>query len=332
MKWGIFGTGGIATQFASDFTYTVDAGELFAVASRDEKKAQIFADKFGAKKSYGSYEALIADDEIDVCYIGLPNHLHYPIAEALIKRKKHVLCEKPLTMTAAQTEKLVALARENNVFFMEAIWTRFFPTFKKVKEWIDSGKIGKVHFMDINFGIRVTNKWRQAPEFGGGAILDIGIYTLQETFAILGTEYKALTGTGHLNDAGVDMNSSFSLMYPDGSMSKIACSFEYLLENGALIAGEKGKIEVPGEWWHPDKAILYTGKSLFGEYEIDDIQTFEDEHPGVGMQFEADHVADCIRKGLTESPDVTLDETIKLAHAMELLRKKFGVVYPQDNE
>jgi len=171
IKWGILATGNIACQFAEALKYVKDA-EIRAVASRDISRADKFALKYGIKQCYGDYRRLAENKELDIVYIGTPNSCHIQDAIMLMDNGKHVLCEKPLSANAKEAEAMIQKAKENDVFFMEGMWTRFFPAVRKGMEWIAQGRIGKPRSLYASLGLDVGSKkdamWRFNTAMAGG--------------------------------------------------------------------------------------------------------------------------------------------------------------------
>lgn len=181
IKWGIVGAGNIAHSFSKDLAL-VDGGELTAVASRDIAKAKAFANEYGAHYTYGSYEELFESDTVDVIYIATPHTSHAKWSIAAMKAGHHVLCEKPLGANKSQVLEIIKVAKENNVFLMEALWSRFNPTIKKVKELVADGAIGDIGYLHADFAFYGLDRDESGrilnPELAGGSLLDIGIYPI----------------------------------------------------------------------------------------------------------------------------------------------------------
>ncbi|MDP3446826.1 MAG: Gfo/Idh/MocA family oxidoreductase, partial [Eubacteriales bacterium] len=195
VKWGIVGTGNISTQFAQGLQL-VEHAQIAAVASRSINSAKAFAQRFDIPKYYGSYEDMAKDPELEIIYIGTPHPQHYDNVMLFLEAGFAVICEKPLGVNAAQTEKMIAKAREKNVFFMEGMWTRFFPAFQKALEWVKSGRIGQPKMLQAAFGYDGSankEQWRFRHDMAGGALLDVGIYPLALTFAMFGSDPVEVT-------------------------------------------------------------------------------------------------------------------------------------------
>ena len=327
IKWAIVATGNISNQFAQGLNL-VSGASLLAVASRDETKAKDFADKYGAKKFYGSYKELASDSEVDVVYIGTPNDSHLELTEMYLNAGKHVLCEKPMGVNAKQTSRMAKLAREKNLFLMEAMWTRFFPVMIKVIEWLKDGKIGQPKHINANFGIESGDGWRKGIELSGGSLLDVGIYPLTLTFLAFGRDYEQIKGIGLTNEEGIDLQNSFIIKYKD-KLASLSSAIGQRMNNRVYIEGTDGRIFIDGDFWRPKRAVLTKGVKDVLVYS-DDKEVFEDNYESSGFQYEAAHVTECIEKGLTESPVMSLDESIDVSKAMDKLRKDMGVVYKED--
>ncbi len=327
IKWGIAATGNISNQFVQGLK-RIKGGEFYAVASRDLSKAEAFAKKYGAKKAYGSYEAMAADKDIDIVYIGTPNDSHITLAKLYLNAGKNVLCEKPMGVNAKQTAEMAKLAKKKSLFLMEGMWTRFFPVTQKVQAWLAEGKIGTPRFMSAFFGIESGENWRKSFALSGGSLLDVGIYPLAFTMLVFGNDYAALKGMSLNNAEGIDEVNTFIMDYQD-RLATIACGVGQRMHNRVYIEGDKGRIKVDGNWWHPKRAVLTTGVQDVVDY-AEKKTVFKDNYPSTGFQYEAQHVNDCVAKGLTESPIMPLSDSVAIAQAMDALRKEFGVVYKED--
>jgi len=206
INWGIIGAGNISSYFATALN-GMENTKITAVASRNLEKAKEFAEKYSCSKAYGSYEELANDSEIDVVYIGTPHTEHKGNAELCLKSGKSVLCEKPFTLNEKDTRYLAQLAKEHNLFLMEAMWTKFLPVTKQVKNWIAEGKIGKVKNMKISFGfqaeINEANRLFNY-ELAGGALLDVGVYPINYAVHLIGSLPKKVVSTAVLLPNGID--------------------------------------------------------------------------------------------------------------------------------
>ena len=327
IRWGIAATGNISNQFVQGLNL-IKGGEFAAVASRDVAKAEAFAKKYGAKKAYGSYEEMAVDEDIDIVYIGTPNDSHITLTKLYLNAGKHVLCEKPMGVNLKQVEEMAALAKEKGLFLMEAMWTRFFPVIQKVQSWLVEEKIGTPRFLSAFFGIESGENWRKSYSLSGGSLLDVGIYPLAFTMLVFGNDYAGLKGYSLNNSDGIDEVNTFIMNYED-RLATIACGVGQRMNNKVFIEGDKGRIMIDGMWWNPKRAVLTQGTKDVVYY-ADNDAVFEDNFESTGFQYEAQHVNDCIEKGLTESPIMPLKDSMAIAKAMDALRKDFGVVYKED--
>jgi predicted dehydrogenase len=331
-RWGIVGTGYISARFADGLKY-VEGAEIYAVASRDKATAQAFTNRFGIPKAYSSYEEMAKDNDIDIVYIGTPNAAHIDNALLFLEAGRAVLCDKPLASNSAEVKAMVAKAREKGVFFMEGMWTRFFPAVKKALEWLNTGCIGEPRMFTANFGIDSSadrNQWRFQKSMSGGALMDVGIYPLAMAFAAFGGDYASIGGAAIVRN-GVDEVNSMTLQYPDGKIAVLNSAISAKLDNKVMISGTEGCVVI-GEgydWWRSNRAELrYTGSDIFacdGGHEL-----FEIPYPSFGFQYEAAAVQSYVQRGMKEAPEMTLDESVKLAEAMEKLRGLWGVVFDAD--
>ncbi|MGG6310881.1 Gfo/Idh/MocA family protein [Paenibacillus macerans] len=321
IKWGILASGGIAEQFAADLAYASN-GEAYAIGSRSLDKAKAFADKFHVPQAYGSYEELVTDPDVDVVYVATPHPYHKENVMTALRAGKAVLCEKPFTVNGAELEEMVAYAREHKLFLMEAMWTRFLPPIRKVREWLAEGRIGEVRLVKADFGFRIG--WDPAgrllnPELGGGALLDAGIYPISFASMVLGPHPLSIQSTAHIGETGVDEHFSVLLTYENGVTASLNAAVRLAIGNDAYIHGTKGKIYIPG-FLNAKSATLY----IDGEA----AETFTDDRAAKGYAFEAEAVGHALRAGLTESADIPLDESLAVMRLLDQIRGQWGLRYP----
>jgi len=323
IRWGILGLGRIANKFAIGLQSVPDAS-LVAVGSRSDAKAADFAAEFGVPRAYASYEALVADPEVDVVYVATPHPMHLEAALLCMKAKKAVLCEKPFTLNARECQELIDCARREKVFLMEAMWTRFLPVMVQVREWLARGMIGEPRMVMADFGFRVD--WNPEsrilnPHLGGGALLDVGIYPLALASMVIGGAPMKVTGQCHLGETGVDEQSAIVLSYQGGALAVLTCAVRTRTPQDARILGTEGSIYLP-EFWHGEQVTLtITGK---------EVETVSPVMVGNGYNYEAVEVGLCLRAGLKESPVMPLAETLATMRTMDELRRQWGLVYPQE--
>lgn len=322
IRWGIFGTGNIATKFAKALKSMEDTS-LEGVASRSEIRAKDFAKRFGIAKAYGNYEELALDPDIDVIYIASPHTEHMAMAKLCIKNNKAVLCEKAFTINSEDTEELIRMAKEHKVFLMEAMWTKFLPANLRVKQWIKEGRIGKVLHIKASFGFhsdydpgsRLYN-----PSLGGGALLDVGVYPISYSTFLLDKAPDRILSSAVIGKSGVDEQNVIILEYDDGVLADLSSSISVLTGNDAMIVGEKGIIKVE-KFWMADSARLYDIKENL-------IDECSEPFRKNGYEYEAAEVNRCLREGLKMSPLNPLSDTLTNMKIMDEIRRQWGLVYP----
>jgi len=323
IRWGILGTGKIARAFANALKDTPDA-VLAAVASRSSDSARAFAAEFGAPQNFGTYEDLASAPDIDIVYVATPHPMHAQSAILLLNGGKAVLCEKPFTMNRREAEQVIALARAKKLFLMEAMWTRFMPALAEVKRVIASGEIGPVHHVMADFGFtatkdpahRVNNR-----ELGGGALLDLGIYPLSISAAILGP-VASVQASAELGDTGVDLQTSFTLKHAGGGLSICSCSFKARTPAELTVAGELGFVRMNTQFHRTTSVTVSLADGS--------TRTIDTPYLGNGYVHEAIEAGRCLHAGLIESPGMTHDETLALMSVMDDIRAQIGVHYPAD--
>ena len=322
IRWGFMGLGSIARRFGSCFPYAPDA-EIYAVASRSQAKADAFGAEFGASKCYGSYEALVADPDVDVVYIGTPHNFHLPHTLLSLDAGKPVLCEKPFAVNAAEASVMIERARATKLFLMDAFWTRFFPVMVKLRELLADKAIGDVMLMQADFGYRTgqidPDSRIYSPDLAGGALLDVGSYCVQLASMVYGRQPSEIISQCTLGATGVDELSVSVFKYSDYEMATLATSIRLNTPHEARIVGTDGHITIPS-WWHPKELILSRPGA--------DSETFRFEHEGEGFQFEVMAVGDCLRAGATESDVMPLDETLAIMETLDRIRDIWGLRYP----
>ncbi|MFT4067603.1 Gfo/Idh/MocA family protein [Paraburkholderia sp.] len=323
LKWGILAPGGIAALFAQDLQ---SAGRtLLAVGSRSQERADQFAARYGAARAYGSYEALVEDPDIEAVYIASPHSEHAAHAELALRHGKHVLLEKPFTLTGVHARRVRDVARETGLFAMEAMRTRFMPHTVRIHELIKEGALGEIkafiadHYQSLNTD-PVGRLWN--PALGGGALLDLGIYPVSFASDIMGTP-KDITAVATMTSTGVDLSTSMIFKYDNGAIASLQTAMNARGPNQATIIGEKARIEVGSVFYKSSKFKLINGKD-----EV--IEDFSEPYPFWGKQYEAQEVERCIAAGLTESPRMTLDESVAIAETMDKVREKIGLKYPAE--
>ncbi|HEX7641565.1 MAG TPA: Gfo/Idh/MocA family oxidoreductase [Burkholderiaceae bacterium] len=329
VRWGILGTGRIARAFAEGLRDVPDAA-LVAVASRKMETAQSFAAAFSVRpgdiKAHGSYEELAGNPEVDAVYIATPHNLHADNALTCLHAGKAVLCEKPFTINRRQAREVVDVARHKKLFLMEAMWTRFLPAVREARRLIERGEIGQPRQVLADFGFCAEfdpHSRLFAKELGGGALLDIGIYPLSIATYLLGPVQQA-QAQAVLAETGVDTQTAFSLRHRSGALSSCLCSITAGTPSRLIVSGSKGNIELHTPFFM-SQALTVTDNA--GASRMVKLPFL-----GNGYTHEAIEVGRCLRSDMTESPLMTLDETLDLMGWLDELRAQCGVRYPYDDE
>lgn len=324
IKWGIIGTGTIASTFATALNSMEDT-RLVGVSSRNINRAKEFAKKFQIEKAYGSYEELVKDEEIDVIYIATPHSEHKENAELCIKNGKAVLCEKPFTINVPDSEYLIFLAKEHKVFIMEAMWTKFLPTTIKVKQWIKEGRIGKVRHFRASFGYRSPfdpNHRLYNPDLAGGALLDVGIYPITYVVHMMDRLPDEIISSAQLGETNIDEQNVIIMKYNDGVIADLSSSVAVETGYDAMIFGENGWIVIP-KFWSAEKAHLYNSKNEL-------VELFNNPHHENGYEYEAYEVNKCLREGKLESDKLPHKDTLDVMRIMDDIRAEWELIYPQE--
>ncbi len=319
-RWGILGTGFIARQFASDLQHAKGA-ELVAVGSRSQSSADKFSESFGARKRHASYEALAADPDVDVVYIATPHPFHLPNTLMCLDAGKAVLCEKPFALNELDSQSMINAARDRELFLMEGMWTYCFPAMRKIKELIDSGAIGEPRMMMGSFCFRsdwdpstaVLNK-----ALGGGALLDVGVYPISVAHLVLGGEPEAIHASAHIGETGVDEQNGIVMTYPGGGMAIIASAVRTQMPEEIVISGTEAQIRIPEPFYRPNRIVITRD---------DQSEEINFPYPGMGMQYEAQQVGDCLRAGKRESSLVPHEGTLAVMRTLDRIRAQWGLRY-----
>lgn len=310
LRWGLIGTGWIADSFAADLAFT-DSGRAVAVGSRRIETANRFADRFEIPNRHGSYEELVADPEVDVVYVATPHPLHHPNALLALGAGKPVLVEKPFTMNAAEARELVAAARAEKLFLMEAMWTRFLPHIAQIRRLIAEGALGEIVTVSADHGqwFAKDPEFRLfAPELGGGALLDLGVYPVSFASMLLGAP-STISALIEPAFSGVDGQTSMLFGYDSGAQAVLSCTSLAKSPTRAAIVGTEARIEIDGDFYSPSPFTLITRSGEKTRY--------DEPHRGRGLWYQADEVARCLQGGLLESPLMPSEESISIMQTMD---------------
>lgn len=327
LNWGIVGTGRICESFCRALTeHTGGTQHVAAVCSRTESKGKEFAARFGCSNVYTDLASMCEDEGVDIIYIGTPHPCHGSAVMTAVCAGKHVLCEKPMTLNAAQARACFEAAQKNEVFLMEGMWTRFLPPVIKALEWVNSGAVGEVIRVTADFhGHNIDDHFNRAsrlfnPELGGGSMLDLGVYPIFAANLFLRGAAEVVHTEMAAASTGVDKYMTAQLRYENGD-AFVSSGFDRDTCH-ALIEGTGGMIVVPS-WCWARSAHLFRDGQLAESFS----ENFEN-----GMQYEAMHVAECIEKGLTASPLYPPEMTMRELDCCDSLRTDWGLKYPGDDE
>uniref|UniRef100_A0A3Q3X8C8 Trans-1,2-dihydrobenzene-1,2-diol dehydrogenase n=1 Tax=Mola mola TaxID=94237 RepID=A0A3Q3X8C8_MOLML len=331
-RWGLCGAGKISHDFSVAMkTLPHENHQIAAIASRSLVRAKEFAKKHRIPTAYGRYEELAKNPDIDIVYLGVLHTEHWKVGLLFLEAGKNVLCEKPFAMNSKQVKDLVAAAKKNNVFLMEAIWSRCFPAHAEVRRLLAERALGEVKLVKAYFGSPQLHIPRSVQkELGGGALLDIGVYCLQFVLMVFdGERPQSIQATGVLLDSGVDESVTVVMKFSRNRMALCAFSIAVRLPNDAVISGTEGSIKVLGPMHCPTTLLVNDQET---EYILPEPCLPLNFTNSTGLRYEAEEVRQCLLKGLKESPQMPLADSILLTEIMDEIRKQIGVVFSQDSQ
>ncbi|MCU1656236.1 MAG: gfo/Idh/MocA family oxidoreductase [Pseudonocardiales bacterium] len=322
IRWGVLGAGGIAATVGADIAAS-PGSTLAAVAARDAQRAAAFARLHGVARSYGSYEELVTDPDVDVVYVATTHAQHHEHALLALEAGKPVLVEKAFTLNAREARKVVAVARAHRLFCMEAMWMRFNPLIQEAQRVAASGRIGDV----VAVRAELSRRFEYDPnhrlfnlEVGGGALLDLGVYPTTFAWLFLGRP-DIVQATGSLAPTGSDATAALQWGYGDGRIAQVLSSAVSGSPFAGLVTGTSGWIQVGRRVHHPTTLTVHTAAG-------DEVSSVEIAGNGYGPQVA--EVERCLRAGETESPLAPLDETVAILEILDEARRQLGVRYPAD--
>lgn len=317
VKFGIIGTGSIANAFAMDAKLT-DQCELVAVASRNKETADDFARKHHISKSYGSYQDLYDDEDIDAVYIGIPHVFHKEETIKALRGKKAVLCEKPFAMNSNDASEMIEVAREENVLLMEGMWTRFFPAYKKMKSLL--ANIGEIKFIKADFGFDAGSDYPKDgrllnPDLGGGALFDVGIYPISAVRDVMHVDPINIYCTQMMNDQGIDLISTYNYMFKNGALACLYSAINVNTQTELFISGTNGTLKLP-RFFCPEE-LTYTDNEGYAE-------TYHFPIKGQGYTYEIEAFCKAYEIGQLESAIMPLSETLAIMNIIDQIEVKIG--------
>lgn len=324
LKVGILGAGGIACAMAKTISQMPSAC-CFAIASRDLEKARKFAEKWGIKKAYGSYEEMLSDPGVDLVYVATPHSHHYPHVRLCLEHGKHVLCEKAFTVNAAQARELFRIAKDKRLLLTEAMWTRYLPMRGTINEVLRSGIVGKPWLLTANLGYMISDVERlKEPSLAGGALLDVGVYPLNFAAMVFGNDPVSIQGSAVLSDKGVDRQDSITLRYADGRMAVLNATMMGMSDRRGVIDCDNGMLEIVNINCPQELRVYNRERVLIASYRAPKCIT--------GYEYEVEACIRALDAGGIECPLMLHAETVRMMEWMDGLRAQFGVRYPEEIE
>ena len=323
---GVMGAGNISGKLSFTFRGMIEKGadiQMYAVAARDLDRAQAFAKEWGYEKAYGSYEEMLSDPNVDMVYIGTPHSHHAEHMKLCIEHGKPILCEKSFTGNAKQAQEVLALAKEKGVLVAEAIWTRYMPSRKIIADLIAQGAIGEPKYLTASLGYEIAHKERiMKPELAGGALLDVGVYSINFCSMIFGNGFERMESSVGMMPTGVDHTDNISLYYPDGRVAHLTATALALTDRRGVVYGSKGYLVVDNV--NNPLTIEIHDAATFGTL-VDTIRVPEQIN---GYEYEVEAFVRALNAGWLECPEMPHEETIAIMHIMDELRAQWNMVYP----
>lgn len=320
VNMAILATGKIAGTMA-DTMKEMKWINSYAVASRSQEKAENFAREYGFEKAYGSYEEMVKDPEVELVYIASPHSHHYEHIKLCLEHGKHVLCEKAFTVNEAQAAEVLKMAEDKNLLLTEAMWVRYMPMAKTLQDVIHSGVIGNVSTVTGNLYYLIDTKERiLSPALAGGALLDVGVYTLTFASVVMGDEIDYISASGIKTELGVDAQNSVTIFYKDGRMAQLCSGIMSISDRQGIVYGSKGYIIVENLNNFENIKVYDTARKLVAEYPCP---------PQIsGYEYEVMACVEAIRNGWTECPQMPHAQILEIMRQMDEIRRQLGVSYP----
>lgn len=324
MRVGIVGAGWIAEKAAITLN-GLDICECHAIASRSGEKARAFARKWNIPKAYGSYRELYADPDVDLVYVATPHSHHYEVTRNALMSDKPCLVEKAFMANYAQAAEMVELARKRRLFLGEAIWTRYQPVVKMVRDLLSEGRIGTPRLVTATLGYSMGDKPRiMRPDLCGGALLDLGVYAINFVRMFFPSDIITIESQCVKSDTGMDLTNAISMILANGVLCNLQSSAACVGDNVGVIAGTDGNLIID----NINNPQIITVNTHDREF-VEDIHV-PPQITGYEYQFLA--CRDALANGLTEPREMPLEETLYIMEVMDGLRRKWGVHYPMDKE
>jgi predicted dehydrogenase len=323
LRWGIFGTGfiaGLQTQDLIENGFTVQA-----VGSRALQSSKAFGDNYSIPTAHGSYEALVADPDVDIVYIATPHPFHHANALLALNAGKHVLVEKAFTINAREAQELVALAESKGLVALEAMWSRFLPHMVRLREVIQEGTLGEVRKVVASHNQNLPKDPAHRlndPALGGGALLDLGVYPISFAFDVLGAP-ESIRASASMTPTGVDRQTAAIFEYAAGQQAILDCALDTAGNNRAVVIGTEGWIDIESTWYNPTPFTVF---DTHGNV----LERFEQPVGGRGMQYQAAEMERLVREGVTAGTILPPSESVAVMTAMDEIRRQIGLSYEAD--
>lgn len=320
MNFAILGAGNIAEIMAKTIN-KMEGITAYAVASREKSKAMEFSNKYKFLKAYGDYDDMLKDSNIDLVYIATPHSLHYEHVKKCIEYGKNVLCEKAFMVNATQAMEIFESAKKKKVFVTEAIWTRYMPSRDMILQLINSGCIGEVTSLTANLCYSLSGKERmEEPYLAGGALLDLGVYTINFALMCFGDDIKKITSDAIITNKGVDASNSITITFMNEKMAVLHSSFKARSDRKGVLYGTKGYMEVDNIN-NCQKITIYNLND-----EVLEVHNVPDQI--TGYEYEVQACKESINAGLLSCSQMPHEETIYVMKIMDEIRKSWGMKYP----
>lgn len=323
-RWGILGTGGIASAFVNDLKL-VEGHSVTVIGSRSQEKAEEFARSIPGARAYGSYQDLVRDKDVDAIYVSTPHPFHKEHTMLALNAAKPVLCEKPFAISAHEAQEMIDAATTNKVALLEAMWTRYLPHIAQVRQILHSGVLGRIYSVEADHGQRLVDRNIQRlvdPALAGGALLDLGIYPVSFAHFILGAPEK-ITSSAVMTDRGVDEQTSAIFDYADGAQAVITTNMIARTPCRAVVSGLLARLEIDSVFYNPAAMRVITSDGQITEY--------PNSYIGHGLREQAIEMARVVRSELLESPLMPWSETMAVMQTMDQIRRQIGLSYPFEN-
>ena len=323
LRWGILGTGMIASAMTKDLG--VLGSPVTAVGSRAQHTADDFAARHGIPRAHASYQALVDDPEVDVIYVATPHPSHAADARLALEAGKHVLVEKSFTVNAAEAQQLADLAAERGLVVLEAMWTRWLPHMVHIRELIAGGALGEVRTLIADHTQKLSDDPAhriQNLELGGGALLDLGIYPVSFAWDVFGAP-QTISAISTPTATGADRQTAMLFGYADGQQAVMQCALDTRGPNAAVILGTEARIEIDGIWYAPTRFRLIAADDSV-------LEEFDERPPGRGMQFQAEALEELVAAGALAGEVLPPSESVAIMASLDEVRRQIGLRYPSE--